>query len=100
MYLYELSFTVVTDHQSLVSLYNNPKCTAPARMKHLKLQDYCFKVVYERGSQNLVDYKSQHPLEGKADDPDDLLYVNVVMDNDLPDAILQHMLQMPQYRIC
>ena len=44
MYLYGLEFMVVTDHQPLVNLYNNPKRTEPVRVEQhrLKLQGYNF----------------------------------------------------------
>ena len=96
MYLYGLSFTVVADHQSMVSLYNNPKLARPAGVEHhcLKLHGYCFKVVYQRGSKNPVDYNSLHPLEARLENQDDdVLYVNAVIDHNLPDVITLNILQ-------
>ena len=51
-------------------------------------------MVYQRGSKNPVDYNSQHPLDRKVEDQDDVaLYVNAVIHHDLPDAITLNILQ-------
>ena len=64
LYLLGHAFTVVTDHQPLVCLYNNPRRPGPFRVERmrLKLQGFSFKVVYRPGKFNPSDYTSRQPL--------------------------------------
>ena len=64
MYLLGHEFTVVTDHQPLVCLYNNPRRPGPFRVERmrLKLQGFNFNVVYRPGKHNPSDYTSRQPL--------------------------------------
>ncbi|XP_028418120.1 uncharacterized protein K02A2.6-like [Dendronephthya gigantea] len=64
LYLLGHEFTVVTDHQPLVCLYNNPRRPGPFRVERmrLKLQGFSFKVVYRPGKFNPSDYTSRQPL--------------------------------------
>ena len=63
MYLYGTKFTVVTDHQPLVPLYNSPNRPAPLRVERhrSKLRQFDFNLIYEPGSTSPCDYGSQHP---------------------------------------
>ena len=56
-------FTVVTDHNPLVSTYNNPQSNPPAQIKRwtLRLQRYNMIVVYRPGKDNPANYLSRHP---------------------------------------
>lgn len=68
------------------------------RVEHhrLKLQGYRFKVVYQRGAENTADYNSRHPLplsEDLSEPTEDTLYINSVIDQDLPDAVTLEMMQ-------
>ena len=64
LYLLGHEFTVVTDHQPLVCLYNNPRRPGPFRVERmrLKLQGFNFNVVYRPGKHNPSDYTSRQPL--------------------------------------
>ena len=64
LYLLGHEFTVVTDHQPLVCLYNNPRRPGPFRVERmrLKLQGFSFNVVYRPGKFNPSDYTSRQPL--------------------------------------
>lgn len=105
MYLYGLDFTVVTDHQPLVRLYNNPTRKGPVRVKQhgLKSQGYNFKIVYRKGSTNPTDYNSRYPLkisstseiirESLALTTEVDLFVNTVRNQDFPDAMAVDMVQ-------
>ena len=63
MYVIGSTFTVVTDHQPLVSLFNSPRRPGPFRVERirLKLQGFIFKTVYKSGKWNPSDYLSRHP---------------------------------------
>ena len=62
-YLYGSKFTVVVDHQPLVSLYKSHSRDLPVRVaKHKsKLRGFNFDVVYEPGVTTPSDYGSRHP---------------------------------------
>ena len=62
-YLYGTEFTVVTDHQPLVPLYNNPSRPAPVRVERhrSKLRHFTFDLQYEPGYTSPCDYASRHP---------------------------------------
>ena len=64
MYLYGIKFTVTTDHQPLVPLYNNPRREGPVIVERhrTKLQGFQFKVEYVPDKINPTDYNSRHPL--------------------------------------
>ena len=63
MYLLGADFTVVTDHQPLVSLFNSPRKPGPFRVERirLKLMGFSFRVLYKSGKWNPSDYLSRHP---------------------------------------
>ena len=63
LYLLGSTFTVVTDHKPLVSLYNNPRRPGPFRVERmrLKLQGFSFRVIYRSGKLNPTDYTSRQP---------------------------------------
>ena len=67
MYLYGTKFTVVTDHQPLVSMYKSHSRDLPARVaKHKsKLRGFNFDVIYEAGHKNPSDYSSRHHPDAK-----------------------------------
>jgi hypothetical protein len=64
LYLFGAAFTIVTDHKSIVSLFNNVHSKPSVRMERwiLKLQQYTYQVVYRPGKSNPADYLSRHPL--------------------------------------
>ena len=57
-------FKVITDHQPLVSLFNNPTSKPSARIERwlVELQQYRFTVEYRPGASNPADYASRHPV--------------------------------------
>ncbi len=105
MYLYGIHFKVITDHQPLVPLYNNPRKEGPMRVKQhrAKLQGFNLTMEYCPGVCNPTVYNSRHPLalpnyteadlaEWDMDDNEEL-YVNRVIESVLPDAITMKMMK-------
>ena len=63
LYVFGAPFTLITDHKPLQLIYNNPRSQPPARIERwfLWLQQYDFKVIYKKGSDNPADFLSRHP---------------------------------------
>ena len=63
LYLYGAKFTVLTDHQPLVSIFSNPASKPSARLERwsLRLQPYHVTICYQPGTENPADYLSRHP---------------------------------------
>ena len=95
LYLYGHYFTLISDHQALEIIFNNPKSKPPARILRwqLRLQDYNFKVVYKSGKYNISDYLSRHPNNDQliADNSrqQDIAecYVNYLIDSNVPKSM-------------
>ncbi|XP_066933389.1 uncharacterized protein [Clytia hemisphaerica] len=93
MYLHGIKFDTITDHEPLVSLYNDQRRQAPARIENhrLKLQQYRMTVKYEKGSTNPTDYNSRHPLpiteQQKMQASEETFHINAIIDDDIPDAM-------------
>ena len=70
IYLIGSKFKVITDHQPLVSIFNNRHSRPPMRIERwlIYLQQFEFKVEYEPGSGNPADYLSRHPLKLNSED--------------------------------
>ena len=64
LFIYGGEFKVITDHQPLVSLFNNPTSKPSARIERwlMELQQYRFTVEYRPGASNPADYASRHPV--------------------------------------
>lgn len=62
VYLYGSSFRVFTDHKPLLALLKNAKSKPSARIQGwaLRLQPYCFELVFRPGKENPADYLSRH----------------------------------------
>ena len=104
-YLYGTEFTVMTDHEALPTLYNNPTKTAPDRVNRhrSRLGAFDFKVKYVPGDQNISDYGSRHPdpippnltreqredLGIETEEEDKEVWINHVIDTNLPAITLQ-----------
>ena len=60
-YLIGHRFTVSSDHSPLQNLFNGSKKNLPPRIERwiLKLQEFNFKVIYEKGMNNPSDYLSR-----------------------------------------
>ncbi len=63
LYLFGHTFTLITDHNPLVAIFNNPKAKQPLRLERwrLRLATYNFTVKYCAGKENIADYLSRHP---------------------------------------
>ena len=68
------TFTVVTDHKPLVSLFNLPTKLGPFRVERirLKLQGFSFIVIHKPGKSNPSDYLSRHPLSAQCSSTEEL----------------------------
>ena len=96
IYLLGRHFDVITDHKTLVTLYNDPRRPGPFRVERmrLKLQGFSFKVVYRTGKLNPADYTSRHPLPLSQCSREELkvsaeleAHVNWVVTNDVPPSL-------------
>ena len=106
MYLLGVPFEAVVDHKPLVPLYNNPKRPKQMRIdRHrMKLSAYNFKLIHMAGDKIPCDYGSrtgcprrkeyskQEEAEWEVED-DTEIYVNKVMEEQLPDAVTKEILQ-------
>ena len=65
IYILGKNFTVVTDHQPLVTMFNNPRSQMPYRVERIrmKLQGFNFKVRHIPGAKNPSDYMSRNPIK-------------------------------------
>jgi len=99
IYLHGMKFDVISDHKPLVSLYNNPRKQAPARIENhrLKLQQYRMTLKYEKRSTNPTDYNSRHALlitdQQMKQVTEEIVHINAIIDNDIPDAMTFEMVQ-------
>ena len=90
LFLLGKEFDVITDHKALESIFNNPRSKPPARIESwvLRLQLYHLRVIYKKGSQNVADYLSRHPINksqsesGEAQIAEE--YVNYILGNTVP----------------
>ena len=100
MFLHGIKFKVITDHQPLVVLYNNPgNRQMPFRVeKHqMKVHGFNFLPEYREGKSNPIDYNSRHALTDKVpeiedEDDDEEFYVNAIIDAQLSHAITLEMI--------
>lgn len=70
--------TIETDHKPLVSIISKPIATAPARLQRmlLRLQPYCFKLIYKPGKFLFIAdtlSRAVEPVSGPPTDPRDQL---------------------------
>ena len=63
LYLIGANFTVYSDHHPLQKIFNHPRSKPTARIERwlLRLQQYTFEVIYQKGVNNPADYLSRHP---------------------------------------
>ncbi len=89
LYLFGKSFTLISDNNPLVSIFNNPKDKQPMRLERwrLRLATYDFKVKYRAGKDNIADYMSQHPHTRQNNHSVAEDYVSYVADNAVPKSI-------------
>ena len=74
MFVLGHTFTVITDHKPLVSLFNSPTKPGPFRVERirLKLQGFSFIVIHKPGKSNPSDYLSRHPLPAQCSSTEEL----------------------------
>ena len=94
LYLYGLSFEVITDHKPLVSLFS-PNAKPPPRIERwiMRLAPFTFHVTYQAGSKNSADYLSRsNPLpHSKSDDRLAEQYIYTMLRQSTPIAVsLKH----------
>ena len=81
-YLIGGKFDLITDHQPLVSLLNNPVKSAPLRIEKMrvKLMGFDFTVKHRPGKNNPADRGSRHPASQTSEDNrDDVeIYMNMI----------------------
>ena len=96
MYVLGQEFVCVVDHKPLLPLYNQLKRPIQARVdRHrMKLAQFNFKLVYEKGSMNPCDYGSRHPGKHHEEEEDDSeIYINRVVEELLPAAVTRKMMR-------
>ena len=91
-YLYGSSFTLYTDCKPIELILNNPRSKTSARIErwNLRLQDYCFHVVYTKGQQNPSDFLSRHTTDGSYTSQHEQSaerYVNFITYHSIPKAM-------------
>jgi hypothetical protein len=101
-YLYGTKFEVITDHEPLVPLYNNPARPAPVRVERhrSKLRQFDFKLVYKPGTTSPCEFGSRHPPPARQyselekeemgieeEEEDGEIWVNRVVEDTVPDAV-------------
>jgi len=104
MYTLGTHVEVVTDHEPLVTIYNNPSKPKQLRVdRHrTKLLPFSYNVVYEEGTKTPCDYGSRHPEEKQFSECEISewcvetgtdIFVNRVLEELLPSAITLDMVR-------
>ena len=105
MHVFGTHTKVVTDHKPLLPLYNSPSTPKQPRVdRHrTKLFAFDYTVIYEPEKDTSRDYGSRHPLDQKqfteeeAEDwcieADTEVFVNCVVEETLPQAIMKDVLK-------
>ena len=89
-YLFGGSLKLVTDHEPLVPLLNNPQKKAPVRIERMriKIMDYDYQAEYRPGKDNPADWGSRHPLKEEPLEEEELEhYVNLLTHSEINSAI-------------
>ena len=91
LYLFGHSFTLITDHKPLETIYGHNKAKTSARIERwiLRLQPYDFSVVYKSGASNPADYMSRHPTKASVSAQEKITeeYVQFLAMNAVPKAM-------------
>ena len=91
LYLFGHSFTLITDHKPLETIYGHNKAKTSARIERwiLRLQPYDFSVVYKSGASNPADYMSRHPTKASVSAQEKITeeYVQFLAMNAIPKAM-------------
>ena len=93
IYLLGKHFSVITDHNPLVHMFNNPRTQMPYRVERIrmKLQGFNFTVHYTPGKENISDFISRKPIKMKNDDrraaKELEKHVHFIINEGLPNAV-------------
>lgn len=92
IYVYGQEFHILTDHKPLISMFNHPYSTTPARIERwiLRLQQYRVQLIYRPGHDNPADYASRHPRDPAEPCRSSKVaeeYINFISQNAVPVAI-------------
>jgi hypothetical protein len=96
IYLYGITFTIITDHKPFETILNNPRHQTSIRLQRIlvRIMNYQFKVEYRPGKDNISHYTSRHPLPRDECSKQELStskeikqYVNYMLQNNIPRAI-------------
>ena len=90
--MYELQFTVVTDHKLLLKLYS-PSCSELPTHTHrwsLRLQEFNFKLEYKPELNNIADILSRKTFFDTPKSNEDEHFVNYVVSNLTPKKLAFH----------
>ena len=101
-YLFEGSFKLVTDHEPLVPLLNNPQKKAPVRIERMriKIMGYDYQAEYRPGKDNPADWGSRHPLKEEPLEEEELEhYVNLLTHSEINSAITIEEIKNTQQKV-
>lgn len=90
LYIMGTHFYVHTDHRPLLSILQNPLSIPSARIERLilKIQQYQFTAIHQKGTNNPSDFLSRHPyINNSKEDEKTENYVKFVVTNSMPKAI-------------
>ena len=93
LYLFGKSFTLISDHRPLTSIFGNQKKPKSKQQSlrlerwRLRLQTYDFKVTYKKGELMCADYMSRHPVKDSLKHSYAEEYVRFVATNSVPKAL-------------
>lgn len=63
-FIYGKHFTLITDHQALITIFGNPRAKMPPRIERrgIRLQEYTYTIIHKPGkAANPAGYMSRHP---------------------------------------
>ena len=96
------SFKLVTDHESLVLLLNNPQRKAPVRIERMqiKIMGYDYQAEYRPGKDNAADWGSRHLLKEELSEEEELEhYENLLTHPEINPAITIEEIKNTQQKV-
>ena len=100
VYLIGGKFTIITDHQPLLPMFNNPQSRPPLRIEKwlLYMQQFEYILEYNPGKFNTADYLSRHAFSASKDDENNSKYreqvVCTLVTHSVPKALTLQEVQM------